>query len=140
MEIHAPGAALLDSMMSQLKTQQRKEKLAAPFEDPIREFHKASRVEGLVSHWLTLSVDARKTAVAKLVFTPRYLGDKHRHVEPESEQAFETRKLENWRALMVVIQEETRAAMNPDKFEHSAEVAIMALKLALPDHPWNKGK
>lgn len=140
MEIHAPAAGLMNNLLHQLKSQHENKKVAAPFEDPIREFSRAGKMEGLVRNWLSLSIENRKQYVATLVFTPRYMGDETRKIEPESKQAYETRSLERWRALMGIIQEETRAAMNPDKFTHSAEVAITALKLALPDHPWNKGK
>lgn len=140
MEIHAPAATLNDRMLSDLKAQHQKQKAVAPFEDPIREFHRAGSAEGMVRNWLTLSVEERRKQVATLAFRPRYMGDASRNVEPESEQAYKNRIMERWRALMGIIQEETRAAMFPEKFTHSAEVAITALKFAMPDHPWGKGK
>ncbi len=90
--------------------------------------------------WLTLSVEERKKKLAMLEYRGRYLGDPEKKIEPESDRAFENRCMERWRTLMVIIQEETRAAMHPNLHVHSAEVAIAALKLAMPDHPWNKGK
>lgn len=140
MEIHAPAAALLDTMISDVKTRSAQEKQAVPFQDPLREFQSASRLAGMAYQWLTLSVDERKKKLTMLEYRGRYLGDPDRKVEPESQRAFEIRCMERWRTLMVIIQEETRALMEPTKYVHSAEVAIAALKLAMPDHPWNKGK
>ena len=138
MQIHSVGQRVNDEMIEALKKQHVPTKAVRPFTDPIREFHRASEVEGLVRHWLTIPVAERKKHVETFRFIPRYAGEANRGIEPENAQAFENRCMERWRALCVIIQEESRAAASPKLGEASPEVAIRALKLLFPDYDWPK--
>ena len=138
MEIHSVGAKVNADMMAQVQQNHQKPVLARPFTDPIREFHRASQIEGTVRNWLTLDTEARKEFTKRLVPCLKYVGEPSRGIQPETDQAFEMRQLERWRALCVIVQEESRAVINPKAGTPSPEVAILALKQLFPDHPWPK--
>ena len=138
MEIHAVGAKINEHMMDQLKQNHVKRVPDKPFQDPIREFHRASQVEGTVRNWLTLPVQQRIDQVKRFQPITRGLGDERQGIAPETDQNFETRQLERWRALCVIVQEESRAVINPKVGTACPEVAIAALKLLFPDHSWPK--
>lgn len=138
MEMHSVGEKVNAEMMAQVQANHQKPVLARPFTDPIREFHRASQIEGTVRNWLTLDIERRKEYVKSLQPISRYMGEPARGVQPESKEAFENRQLERWRALCVIVQEESRAVIHPKVGESSPEVAIAALKLLFPDHPWPK--
>ncbi len=127
MEIHAVGAKVNQDMIERLMAQEQKRKVARPFEDPIREFHRASQVEGIVRNWLTIPLEERKRLVKEnFQWVPRGA--------EEREADFNNRRLERWRALCVIVQEESRAEVGV----RCAEVAIQALKLLFPEHAWPK--
>lgn len=138
MEIHSVANKVNDSMMEQVKAVHVKRVPGQPFQDPIREFHRASQVEGTVRNWLTIPVEQRKETVKTFRPITRFLGEPSQGTAPETEKDFETRQLERWRALCVVVQEESRAVINPKAGTACPEVAIAALKLLFPDHSWPK--
>lgn len=138
MEIHSVANKVNDSMMEQVKAVHVKRVPSQPFQDPIREFHRASQVEGTVRNWLTLPIEQRKQTVATFRPIKQFQGDPSRGETPESDRDFETRQLERWRALCVIVQEESRAVINPKAGTACPEVAIQAVKLLFPDHPWPK--
>lgn len=131
MEIHSVASAHIEAQIEELKKAQVKQKKVEPYVDPLREFARISRVEGMVRHWLTYPLDERK----------RLLKDQFTYVpqmEDETDKGFENRQLERWRALSVIIQEESR--MRPEAnlwVQGSVEIAIGAMKLLFPNHKWN---
>ena len=132
MEIHSVQSRNIIEQMKQVTAGSVKREVAKPFQDPIREFSRAGQVEGIVRGWLTYSIDERKRLVRdSFRFIPRMLADERARRPEETETAFNSRQLERWRALCVVIQEESRAG---DK--GSPEVAIGALKQLFPNHDW----
>jgi hypothetical protein len=141
MEIHAAASRVTQSMIDQLKQQQVKREPGRPFTDPIREFHRASQVEGTVRNWLTLPLETRRDYVKNLIPCVRYPGEPAKGIAPETEQNFKIRVQERWRALCVIVQEESRADLEkkPDEpMRGSPEIAIVALKHLFPDHNWPK--
>ena len=127
MQIHEVGAKVNESIIDQLKAQSAKKPTPRQFEDPIREFHHASSISPMVFGWLTFPIEKRKQMVKETFeWIPRS--------QNESEKDFENRKLERWRGLCVVIQEESRALAG----NRSPETAIAALKLLFPEHSWPK--
>lgn len=133
MPIHSAVATIMDDQIRQLKEIPEKRKLAEPFTDPIREFHRASRVEGTVRQWLTYDIQTRRTHLENgFTFIPQQEGEK--------DENFRSRELERLRALWVIIQEESRAAagIDADPENSSPEIAIAALKKLFPKH-WKKG-
>ena len=139
MEIHSPAAANLADQMDQVKknftASQNKQKPPTQFVDPVYEFQHASRLQNTVRNWLTIPIEERKRIVREdLTFIPRQAGDPGRGVKEETEENFKSRQMDRWRALCVVIQEESRAKAG----NRSVEVAIGALKHLFPEHDWNK--
>jgi len=134
MQIHAVGSKVNETLINQLKEAHVAKPKVKPFEDALREFHHASSVAGTVANWLTLTLEQRKSFVKGLILVPQFAGEPNHNppIAPESDGAFKNRCLERWRALCVIIQEESRA----DKGVRSPEVAIHALKLLFPEHPW----
>jgi hypothetical protein len=133
METHATADLVTKSQLEQVFEGGVKRKLAEPFEDAIREFHRASHYEGTVRQWLTYPVEARQQQVAvSFDFIPQQDGEK--------DSDFQSRQRERWRSLCVIIQEESRAALgiDADPANSSAEVAIAALKKLFPNH-WKRG-
>ena len=134
MELHEASKygtqAFIEKLMSASKDTGKK---AEPFTDPIREFSRASRIQSLVSQWLTYPIEERKRIIkGQFAFMPRQPGDPVTGRAPETDQAFESRQMERWRALCVIIQEESRAKAG----NRSPEVAIAALKLLFPEYNW----
>ena len=138
MEIHSVANKVNDTMMEAVKRTHIKRDPGHPFQDPIREFHRASQVEGTVRNWLTLPVEQRKETVKTFRPITRFPGEPSQGTAPETERDFEMRQLERWRALCVIVQEESRAVINPKAGTPCPEVAIQALKLLFPDHSWPK--
>lgn len=133
MEIHSVQDQSIASQIEKLKQQHVKPRLAPPFVDPIREFARASQVEGMVRNWLTYPLEERKKLVKNAFgYIPRFQGDPQTGRRPETDEEFESRQRERWRALCVIIQEESRAKP-PNR---SPEVAIGALKQLFPDYDW----
>ena len=134
MEVHEASKLGAAKFIEDLKKQSVvQQKVAEPFVDPIREFATASRVKSLASHWLTYPIEERKRIIkSQFGFIPRGVGDPDRGVAAESDRAFNSRQMERWRALCVIIQEESRA----DAGNRSPDVAIAALKLLFPEHDW----
>lgn len=133
MEIHEASKLATEDFLERVKQQAVVEKKVQPFHDPIREFAAASKVESLVRNWLTYPIEERKRMIrSQFGFMPRQPGDERTGRPAESDRAFENRQLERWRALCVIIQEESRAAAG----NRSPEVAIAALKLLFPEHEW----
>ncbi len=133
MPTHSAVAAIMEDQMRQLKEIPEKRKLSEPFEDPVREFHRASHVEGTVRQWLTYTIEARQKNIENaFTFIPQQEGEK--------DSDFQSRERERWRALCVIIQEESRAALgiDADPANSSPEIAITALKKLFPGH-WKKG-
>jgi len=134
MEVHEAsklGAArFIEDLKKQSVVQQ---KVAEPFTDPIREFSHASRIKGTVAAWLTYPIEERKRLIkSHFNFIPRGMGDPEKGITPETDRAFNSRQMERWRALSVVIQEETR----PDAANRCPDIAIAALKLLMHDYDW----
>ena len=125
MEIHAPAAEADRLLLDSIKRNHVKQEPVKPFSDPIREFHHASQVEGTVRGWLTYPIEERKRLVKTYAMVPN-------RGENETEKGYEVRKLERWRGLCVIIQEESRAQAG----NRCPEVAIAALKYLFPDHDW----
>lgn len=133
MPIHSVAEQVMNEQVEQLKQVPLRRKLAEPFQDPIREFHRASRVEGTVRQWLTYDINTRKTQLENaFTFIPQQASEK--------DEDFRSRELERLRALWVIIQEESRAAagIDADPENSSPEIAIAALKKLFPKH-WKKG-
>jgi hypothetical protein len=133
MEVHSAAAVVMKDQMDQLKEIPKKRQLPDPFEDPIREFHRASRVEGVVRNWLTYSLEARQEKIAnEFGFYPQSATEK--------DEDFRSRELERLRALWVIIQEESRAAagIDADPEKASSDIALTALKKCFPNH-WKAG-
>jgi len=137
-EIHSVGNKVNDAMMAAVKQNHVKRDPGKPFQDPIREFHRASQVEGTVRNWLTLPVEQRKETVKTFRPITQSPGEPRQGIAPETDQNFEMRQLERWRALCVIVQEESRAVIQPKAGTACPEVAIAALKLLFPDHSWPK--
>jgi len=133
MEVHSPQEFSIQAQIDRLKNQHLVAKKAEPFQDPIREFARASKVESLVSKWLTYPIEERKRLI-KANFLPlvRLPANPGNGIMEESDDLFASRQMERWRALCVIIQEESRAAAG----NRSAEVAAAALKLLFPEHNW----
>ena len=133
MEIHSVQDQHISGQIRKLMQGAQKRVETRPFQDPIREFARASQTEGMVRGWLTYPVEERKKLVrSAFAFMPKYPGDEREGRLPESDEAYEARQLERWRGLCVVIQEESRAEAG----NRSPEVAIAALKQLFPDHDW----
>lgn len=133
MEIHSTADAVLGQQVEALKEVPIKRKLAEPFEDPLREFHRAGYVEGTVRQWLTYTIEERQRQIAtSFDYIPQQAGEK--------DQDFRNRQLERWRALCVIVQEEARAAngLDADPNNSSVEVAIAAIK-KLFHTQWKRG-
>ena len=130
MEIHSVATAHMESQIEALKKAQVKQKKVEPYADPLREFARISRVEGMVRHWLTYSIDERKRLLKdQFQFVPQ--------LPDETDDGFNNRQLERWRGLSVIIQEESRLRHEKDGWvQGSAEVAIGAMKLLFPNHTW----
>ncbi len=133
MEVHEPAKAFVQGFIDKLKADSVAKPAPRPFEDPIREFSRASKVESLVRNWLTYPIEERKRII-KTNFNPvpRQAANPGAGIKEETEQQFANRQLERWRALCVIIQEESRAQAG----NRSPEVAIGALKLLFPEHEW----
>lgn len=133
MHIHSVGERVISDQIEALKKAHVKPVAARPFVDPIREFARASQVEGMVRGWLTYPIDERKRLIKTAFgYIPRNEGDEHEGRAPESEEAYQARLMERWRALCVIIQEESRAKVG----NRCPEVAIGALKHLFPDYDW----
>jgi hypothetical protein len=133
MEVHSVQERSIKAQIDKLKEQYVKPKAVQPFVDPIREFARVSRVEGMVRNWLTYPIEERKRLVRDAFgYIPRMLGDERSGRPAEKEEDFRNRQLERWRALCVIIQEESRA----DVGVGSPEVAIGALKHLFPQYDW----
>lgn len=133
MEIHAVGSAVMEAEIERLKTAQVKRKLVEPYVDPLREFSRVSRVEGMVRHWLTYPIEERKRLLKdQFVFVPQMDG--------ETDAGFRDRMLERWRALSVIMQEESRMRVDDsgEWIQGSVEIATGALKLMFPAHEWKQ--
>jgi hypothetical protein len=133
MQIHSVQEQTIQGQIEKLMKQQVKREIPVPFSDPIREFAKASQVEGMVRNWLTYPIEERKRLVKNsFAFIPRFMGDERDGRAPETEDAYNRRIQERWRALCVIIQEESRALPG----NRAPEVAIGALKHLFPDYDW----
>ena len=133
MEVHSPQEFSIQAQIDRLKEQHLVRKEVAPFEDPIREFAKASRLVAVASKWLTYPIEERKRII-KADFPPisRRQANPGMGIKEESERELEGRRMERRRTLCVIIQEESRAQAG----NRSPEVAIAALKLLFPEHEW----
>lgn len=130
MEIHAPQNASIQSQVEKLIKGYQKPKEPTPFQDPIREFARVSRYEGAVRNWLTYPLEERKRLVKE---TFPFVAQQ----PEEDKKGFENRQLERWRALSVIIQEESRIRFEDGQFVRgSVEVAIGALKQLFPECDW----
>ena len=133
MQIHSVQDQTIAGQIEKLKQQYVKPAPSKAFQDPIREFARASQVEGMVRNWLTYPVDERKRLVRDAFgFIPQQQGDEREGRPPEADKDFEARQMERWRALCVIIQEESRAKPG----NRCPEVAIGALKQLFPDYDW----
>lgn len=132
MEVHSVAAQTIQAQIDQIKKGHVKTVPTRPFEDPIREFSRASNAVGTVRNWLTMSISDRKRFVRDSA--PCIKWQASDDYPGETDSAFEGRKLERWRALCVIIQEESR----PGGTNQSVEVAIGAIKQLFPDHEWGK--
>jgi hypothetical protein len=134
MEVHEASKLGTQKFIEDLKKQSVvQQKVAEPFTDPIREFARASKIESLVRNWLTYPIEERKRIIkSQFSFIPKGTGDPERGIAGESDRAFNSRQMERWRALCVVIQEESRG----DAGNRCPDVAIAALKLLFPEYDW----
>lgn len=133
MQVHSVQDQSIQAQIDKLKEQYVKPKPTQKFVDPIREFARASQVEGMVRQWLTYPIEERKRLIREAFgYIPRRMGDEREGRLPEKEEDFEARQLERWRALCVIIQEESRAKPG----NRCPEVAIGALKHLFPDYDW----
>lgn len=133
MEVHSVGEKVIKDQMEALMKQSKPQKPTQAFVDPIKEFARASQMESMVRQWLTYPIEERKRLVRdSMRYIPRFKGDEREGRLPESEKDHDTRQLERWRALCVIIQEESRAKP-PNR---SVDVAIAALKQLFYDHDW----
>lgn len=139
MEIHSVQNATIEQQIDALKRAYRPAKRPEPFVDPIREFARVSRYEGMVRNWLTYPLEERKRLVRdSFGFIPRIQPDEQGRTVGETDQQHEDRQLERWRALSVIIQEESRVTYDADgkPRQGSPEVAIGALKQLFHAHDW----
>jgi hypothetical protein len=131
MELHSVVLANQEAQIEALKKAQVKQKKVEPYTDPLREFARISRVEGMVRHWMTYPLDEKK----------RLLKDQFEFVsqmEGETDGGFNNRQLERWRALSVIMQEESRFRFEAGAWvQGSPEIATACLKLLFPFHNWN---
>jgi hypothetical protein len=129
--IHSVQGATIQGYIEKLKHQStQKREVARAFEDPIREFARASQIEPMVRNWLTYPIEERKRLVkGAFGFIPRRMGDEREGVAPETPEVFKARCQERWRGLNVIIQEESRAEAGNRSFE----VAVAALKQLFPE-------
>ena len=135
MQLHSVGERIIKDQIDKLKANHVKQPKPDNFVDPIKEFARASQKESMVRNWLTYPIEERKRLVKEMfAFVPQMQGDVAQGVLPETDQAYQSRQLERWRGLCVVIQEESRAKPG----NRSPEVAIGALKQLFPDHDWKK--
>jgi hypothetical protein len=133
MRVHSVQAHTIEGQIDALKSQHAQQKSLEPFQDPIREFSRGSRVEGLVRGWLTYPIDERKRLIrANFLPLERRQAVPSQGIREETDKEFESRQLERWRVLCIIIQEESRAKAG----NRSPEVAIAALKLLFPEHDW----
>lgn len=130
MEIHSVAGAHIEAQIEALKKAQVKQKKVEPYADPLREFSRVSRIEGMVRHWLTYSVEERKRLLKdQFQFIPQ--------MADETDDGFNNRMLERWRGLSVVIQEESRMRFEKGEWvQGSPEVAIGVMKMLFPNHNW----
>jgi hypothetical protein len=132
MEMHSVAAANIAEQMEKIKKASRPSKQPEAFTDPIREFSRASRYEGMVRGWLTYPLEERKRLIKdSFSYQPQ--------MEGETDGGFENRMLERWRALCVIMQEESRLRFDKvaQQFvQGSPEVATACLKLLYPTHEW----
>ena len=130
MEIHSVAGAHIEAQIEALKKAQVKQKKVEPYVDPLREFARISRVEGMVRHWLTYPLDERRRLIKdQFQFVPQ--------MTDENQTGFETRMLERWRALSVILQEESRMRYeNGEWVQGSPEIATACLKLLFPYNEW----
>ena len=139
MELHSVQDQTIQAQIDKLKSVQVKPRETKDaFVDPIKEFTRASRVESMVRNWLTYPVEERKRLIRNgFRFIPKMAGDPATGVAPETQDAYETRQLERWRALCVIVQEESRSRKEGETYvKGSVEVAIGALKQLFPEHDW----
>jgi hypothetical protein len=139
MEIHSVQNATIEQQIEALKQAHVPKKRPEPFVDPIREFARVSRYEGMVRNWLTYPVEERKRLIRdSFTFVPRIQPDEQGRTVGETDQQHQERQMERWRALCVVIQEESRVRLdeNGNIIKGSPEVAIGALKHLFHDHSW----
>jgi hypothetical protein len=130
MELHSVVLANQEAQIEALKRAQVKQKKVEPYSDPLREFARISRVEGMVRHWMTYPLDEKKRLIKdQFEFVPQ--------MEAETDSGFENRQLERWRALSVILQEESRMRHeNGAWVQGSPEIATACLKLLYPFHDW----
>jgi hypothetical protein len=131
MELHSVVLANQEAQIEALKRAQVKQKKVEPYSDPLREFARISRVEGMVRHWMTYPLDEKKRLIKdQFEFVPQ--------MEGETDGGFENRQLERWRALSVIMQEESRFRFeNGAWVQGSPEISTACLKLLYPFHNWN---
>jgi hypothetical protein len=130
MEIHSVGSTVIEAEIDRLKQAHVVQKKVEPYADPLREFARISRVEGMVRHWMTYPLDEKKRLIRdQFEFVPQMTG--------ETVAGFETRQLERWRALCVILQEESRLkSTNGVWAQGSVEIATACLKLLFPFNDW----
>lgn len=132
MELHSPALAVQEAQIEALKKAQVKQKKVEPYVDPLREFARISRVEGMVRHWLTYPLEERKRLIKDQFQFVAQMAD-------EDDKGFTNRMLERWRALSVILQEESRMRFeNGEWVQGSPEVAVAAMKLLFPHNDWKK--
>ena len=133
MHIHSVQEQTITGQIEKLKAAHLRPEKAKTFTDPIKEFARASQVEGMVRNWLTYPIEERKRLIKQAFgYIPRFQGDEREGRLPETDTAFENRQMERWRGLCVIIQEESRAKPG----NRCPEVAIGALKQLFPDYDW----
>ncbi len=137
MELYTPQDQATEAQIKKLLAGAQKREVPPSFTDPIREFKASSRVEGTVRNWLTYPLEERKRLVRAFTFVPKRKADPRDGIAEETDQAFQSREMERWRALCVIIQEESRWRTEDGQWvKGSPEVAIGALKQLFPEHDW----
>ncbi len=133
MQVHSVGEKIIRDQIDKLKEAHVKPKPTQAFVDPIKEFARASNLESEVRNWLTYPIEERKRRIKEdFSFIPRHRPDPATGYAGETEKDYETRQLERWRALCVIIQEESRAKAG----NRSVDVAVGALKQLFYDVDW----
>src|SRR5512139_432861 len=103
MEVHEASKQGIAKFIEDLKENSGTPKQAPAFQDPIREFSRASKLEPLVRNWLTYPIEERRRLIkTNFNLVPRYQGDPSSGRPGESERDFEVRQMERWRALCVI--------------------------------------